>query len=155
MPAEPPDAVPGFSRAGLRRCLRSTPDAIRDALAEAQAWMTARGLSPILRAEAELVLAEVLNNIAEHAYQESRGQIVLYLRPRAEGLFCFITDHGAAMPGGGLPEGRRPDIGGARADLPEGGFGWHLIRLLTNNLRYDRKRGRNRLGFHLDGRTWR
>lgn len=117
--------------------------------------MKARGLSAILRAEAELVLAEVLNNIAEHAYRGRVGPIVLRLKPCAGGVFCLLSDDGVAMPGGGLPEGQRPGIDVARDDLPEGGFGWHLIRLLTSRLRYDRRSGCNRLGFVLDGRTWR
>lgn len=157
MMAEPPSGVEASPPLGsvFHRRFPGSAEAIRDTLGEAQAWMTARGLPAILRAEAELVLAEVLNNIAEHAYRGGVGLIVLRLKPCTEGIFCLVCDYGAAMPGGDLPEGRRPGIDVARDDLPEGGFGWHLIRLLTSRLRYDRRSGCNRLGFVLDGRTWR
>lgn len=117
--------------------------------------MAENDLPAVVRAEAELVLAEVMNNIAEHAYGGLSGPVALRLKRCAEGIFCLISDQGRAMPGDALPEGRRPDLGVARADLPEGGFGWHLIRMLTSRLSYGRKAGRNRLGFVLDGSAWR
>lgn len=156
MTAEPPSGSE-VSRLGgtvFHRRFPSSADAIRDTLAEVQTWMNAIGLSAILRAESELVLAEVLNNIAEHAYRGDNGPITLRLKSCAEGVFCLVCDHGAMMPGGDLPKGRRPESDVSRDKLPEGGFGWHLIRLLTSRLRYGRRAGRNRLGFVLDGRTW-
>ena len=54
------------------------------------------------------------------------------------------------MPGGRPPAGRLPDGADcALVDLPEGGFGWHLIRTLTRDLAYVRSGGCNRLSFLL------
>ena len=39
---------------------------------------------------------------------------------------------------------------GAVEDLPEGGFGWHVIRTLSKDLHYRRENGRNQLSFRLD-----
>lgn len=128
---------------------------IREVLALAQAGMAAAGLSAILRAEAELVLAEALNNIDEHAYAAGGGRVDLWLRRCGDGLLCLISDFGAAMPDGCLPKGQSPLTSTARGDLPEGGFGWHLIRLLARDLQYRRKRGRNRLAILLDAHNWR
>jgi serine/threonine-protein kinase RsbW len=77
----------------------------------------------------ELVLAEVLNNVAEHAYAGGSGPVEVGLAPRPCGIACRIVDSGLAMPNGQLPRGtcHRSTPG----DLPEGGFGWHLIRSLT------------------------
>lgn len=98
------------------------------------------------RGQAELVLAEILNNISEHAYPEQAGLIEVALCRRPDGLMCRITDAGQPMPAGRLPEGRLPVIADI-ASLPEGGFGWHLIYSLSENLSYHRCIGRNHLSF--------
>jgi serine/threonine-protein kinase RsbW len=97
---------------------------------------------------AELVLAEVLNNIAEHAYAGAAGGIDLSLRLTGGLVWCEVVDHGAPMPGGDPPAGVLPPVADvALDDLPEGGFGWHLIRRLTHGLTYARTGDRNHLGF--------
>lgn len=117
------------------------------ALAEA---VPLRQLSDADRGSAELVLGEALNNIVEHAYAEGPGPIELWLDAGADGLAFTITDRGLAMPGAVAPEGRLPaGLDGPLADLPEGGFGWFLIRSLTRDLRYERSDGLNRLRFIL------
>lgn len=63
-------------------------------------------------------------------------------------LHCRITDSGAAMPGGRLPPGQFQDLGETQS-LPEGGFGWFLIRTLAQDLDYRRIAGRNLLSFQL------
>jgi serine/threonine-protein kinase RsbW len=96
------------------------------------------------------VLAEVLNNVAEHAYGDAGGRVAVTLTPDPAGVRCLVVDAGRAMPGGQLPEGRLPlgpDM--ALEDLPEGGFGWHLIRSLCADLTYARVGGQNRLSFVL------
>jgi serine/threonine-protein kinase RsbW len=53
------------------------------------------------------------------------------------------------MPKETLPEGRliaRADV----SNLPEGGFGWFLIRALSRDLDYRRVGGRNLLSFRLN-----
>ena len=106
------------------------------------------GLSPDERGTVELVLAEVLNNICEHALRgATEGLIELYLRRDCAGLICEVLDDGLPMPGGHPPEGQRADLDRPLPDLPEGGFGWFLISELTSGLCYDRIGGRNRLRF--------
>jgi serine/threonine-protein kinase RsbW len=108
----------------------------------------AAALTADLRATVELVLAEVLNNVAEHAYCGGPGEVEVALWPRPSGLACEVVDTGAAMPQGRTPSGRLASGAGLPlADQPEGGFGWHLIRSLTCDLAYDRSDGRNRLRF--------
>ncbi len=97
----------------------------------------------------ELALAEVLNNITEHAYSDmAPGLIALHLRHEGMGLTCRIEDHGRPMPGRVLPNVHLP---GApyRADFPEGGWGWALIFHLTDGLDYTRSNGRNILVFRI------
>jgi serine/threonine-protein kinase RsbW len=100
------------------------------------------------RASAEIILAEALNNIVEHAYASQAGAIEISVDLGADGLDCTICDHGMAMPGHVLPPGQAAQIT-SLADLPEGGFGWFLIRALAQDLRYSRARGENFLRFRV------
>lgn len=96
----------------------------------------------------ELVLAEVMNNIVEHAYADhSGGMIELEIMPKPDGLHCKLVDDGHAMPGESAPSGMLASIECEIADLPEGGFGWFLIRDLTRDLQYVRENGKNILEF--------
>lgn len=100
----------------------------------------------------ELVLAEVLNNVVEHAYGDSgQGMIGLSVTVRDHRINCEVADRGAPMPDGRLPPPRRhnPDALGLQ-ELPEGGFGWGLIHDMTTGLKYRREHGTNRLCFRID-----
>ncbi len=106
------------------------------------------GLSEEQRDHSEIVLAEVLNNIVEHAYCGADGHIQISVTRRQEYLHICITDHGRPMPNLILPAGElRPLYEGQ--DPPEGGFGWFLIRSLTQDLQYDRVQDQNILQFRL------
>lgn len=145
MPADPAAAPVDSSQ--LRLEFPAAPAAVRIALDRFLAALPVADLPPNLRANAEIVLAEVLNNIVEHAYAGGGGSIELAIRADATGLHCLVCDHGNAMPGGFAPYGDLPDSLGE--DLPEGGFGWHLIRSLARDICYRRDMGVNRLSFRL------
>jgi len=121
----------------------SVIEAVLDALA--QLCPTADETATI-----ETVLAEVINNIAEHAYQEAPGCPIEIAVRRSEGGADFrFTDRGVAMPGGQLPAGKPQDLHRPVSELPEGGFGWFLIHTLAQDLNYCRSNGENLLCFHL------
>ena len=128
--------------------LPGTTDAVRHALLEILASDLFDGSSESLLSSAEIVLAEVLNNIVEHAYATRAGDIRIILTRTETGLVCKVMDSGAAMPGLCLPKGDFQPLG-QTADLPEGGFGWFLIRSLVTELTYQRIDGENRLSFIL------
>ncbi len=93
-----------------------------------------------------LVLAEALNNIAEHAYAaRPGGLVVVRLRVDGEGVLVEIVDRGAPMPENRLPVGRLPPADVDLDELPEGGFGWYLIHDQADDVRYGRVDGENRL----------
>ena len=126
------------------------PASIRENLAHLMQTRPLSDLSDDSRGSAELVLAEVLNNVAEHAYPEGQGPVSISLVRAAAGISCLIVDQGAPMPGGALPAGQPPPAqDAALEDMPEGGFGWLLIRSLTQDLAYLRTGGCNRLSFTL------
>ena len=98
-----------------------------------------------------IVLAEALNNIVEHAYAGTCcGEITLTLWQSEGEVACRITDRGHAMPDEVLPAGVLKDHAES-AELPEGGFGWFLIRTLSRDLRYARLGTLNELTFVLGG----
>jgi serine/threonine-protein kinase RsbW len=142
--------APGHSLPELRLEFRAEPVSVHRSLGHMLDLPPLSGLSQEDRSVAELVLAEVLNNVAEHAYGPGGGRVTVTLTGGPEGVRCQVTDEGRAMPGEQLPEGHLPGVPGtAVADLPEGGFGWHLIRSLSVGLTYARVNGQNRLGFVL------
>lgn len=99
----------------------------------------------------ELLLAEVVNNIVEHAYPEpdTGGRIDVACRLEPNGLCFEICDHGRAMPNGQAPFGAQMDVDVGIEDLPEGGFGWFLIRDLARDVAYERVGQMNRLTLRL------
>lgn len=122
--------------------------ALRDVLAEVTSFLQAHGISADRRGTVELVLAEAVNNVVEHAYADTaRGQVDLRVDLCDGALRFSIEDDGAPMPGGAAPEGKQHDLECDLQDLPEGGFGWFLIRELTQNLQFSRHAQRNRLTF--------
>ncbi len=138
-------------RAGplLRLSIEADACAIRHALAAVVSALGPLRLSPECTGDIELVLAEVLNNIQRHAYGGKPGPIELDLAVAEGSLVCTVVDCGTPMPGGDLPAGRAVALDVRPDALPEGGFGWFLIRSHARSLVYHREAGRNRLILHL------
>jgi len=57
---------------------------------------------------------------------------------------CEVTERGRPMPLGQVPSPDPPAVD-PPAPLPEGGFGWHIVRCLVSDLRYERRGDTNRL----------
>jgi serine/threonine-protein kinase RsbW len=143
--ARPAAALPGFT---LRVLARN--HSIRDALQETRARLTRVSLSEEEINTVEVVLAEVMNNVAEHAYAWRRdGEMVLTLRQTPEGLAISVTDEGRSMPDDSLPFGQHLDPTAPLDDMPEGGFGWLIIRQLARDVGYTRQSGVNQLSFRI------
>lgn len=99
----------------------------------------------------EMVLAEALNNIVEHGYPdpENGGPISIYCEHGSTGLCLKLTDNGLPMPGGKAPVGMAADIDFDFMDLPEGGFGWFIIKDLAKDIIYTRSNNENRLDLRI------
>ena len=141
-----PDGTTGFqiSVASGRLAAREATTAVLDRLADLS-------LDREEIATIELVLAEIINNIVEHAYPESGagGPIDIACRHTSRGLIVEICDEGRAMPDGPLPQGNPGASEVALEDTPEGGFGWFLIQHLAKDVTYRRERGKNHLSVRL------
>ena len=134
----------------LVRELLSEPGAMRRAVSELIAELTRRGHSRPALTQLELVLAEALNNVVEHAYAgHPQGWIRIAIRGSETAFDVEIRDQGREMPVGRLPAAELPDMSGPVTDLPEGGFGCFLVRALTEDLTYQRIAGRNTLRFQM------
>ncbi|MEM7241149.1 MAG: ATP-binding protein [Pseudomonadota bacterium] len=116
----------------------SKQDNVTDAVRKAVLWLKESGADGDAAGNAEIVLAEALNNVVEHAFEyREDGRIVLELDCAKEDYAFVIKDNGKVFPG--IPQ-KKEMKGDAVAfeDLPEGGFGWFLIHELTNQIFYSR-----------------
>ncbi len=126
------------------------PLAVRSALARMMEQLKALDLSDHDWGNIELVLAEAMNNIIEHAYAGGiHGIVDLTISCVGGDLMFSILDDGLPMPDDRLPEGDAHNLDCDTEDLPEGGFGWFMIRELTSDLIYTRTGNRNRLEFRM------
>ncbi|WP_353472972.1 ATP-binding protein [Salipiger sp. H15] len=133
-------AVP---RAALALELEGEASEVRAVLARVTAALRLAGIAEGPCGIVELVLAEALNNVAEHAYAGALpGWIRLRLETHPEAVRLELRDRGRPMPNLVLPLGRPKPLGAA-GDLPEGGFGWYLIRRLAAEVAYRREAGEN------------
>lgn len=121
-------------------------DAVRAGLGNLMSMQPVLDLSDDIRGTLEIVLAEALNNVVEHAYRDAPGPIRICVDHLAPVLKVSVYDQGLPMPDNQLPKGElKPLIEGE--ELPEGGFGWFLIRTLTVDLAYERLGEFNHLRF--------
>ena len=91
-----------------------------------------------------LCLAEALNNIVEHAYSGAEGKPIFADVQLSEGSYeVRLIDEGKPMPGGDAPAGDATYDLDDMANLPEGGFGWMLIRSEMDLVSYERRDGCN------------
>lgn len=120
-----------------------TPDVL-DALLTA---LADTGAAPRVD-DVQIVVAEALNNIVEHAYSDQAfGAVSVKLVLTDSDLRIDLVDWGAPFPNHAMPEGPAP----APEALSEGGYGWFLIRTLASTTAYGRLANANRLslGFRL------
>lgn len=133
-----------------RLTFRATYRWVRRAIHEAMDALESCELTAEEMSSVEIVLAEALNNIVEHAYPADQpGDIHMTLRLRGSGLLVEIRDSGRPMPQGRAPIGNHPMTETDGDPMPEGGYGWFLIRELVRDLIYDRADGENFLIFRL------
>lgn len=126
----------------------------RALLGSITAWLTAEDVAGGTIATVELVLAEAINNIVEHAYADclDTGVLSAQVSLFESYLEVSLRDRGSSFPDGTLPSGDLPDLEVALELLPEGGFGWYLIFSQAKSVDYTREAGQNTLllSFELD-----
>lgn len=152
MSRSPPLAVPPETQFTLRTF--SSPIRVRAAIEKICLNLREIGFDGQWCSVVELVLAEALNNVAEHAYRgASYGVINITVTTSAPEIRIELRDRGHPMPNGQIPTGYPPRTDMSLEDLPEGGFGWFMIRRLTRLLAYERCDGENHLILCLDSKS--
>lgn len=91
----------------------------------------------------KLAVDEVCSNIIEHGYGDAAGgQIELIVELDHDEIRLVIIDTGRPFR---PQEAPRPDLEAGWEDRPVGGLGWHLIRNMVDELRYESGADGNRL----------
>ena len=125
--------------------IKSVQEEVVTVLMDMCAWLAHHHVARDVIDELELVLAEALNNVVEHAYlYAENGEINILLRLRPSQIRVTITDSGRAFDG--PPQLKDMNVEDMDfEELPEGGFGWNLIRTLTDDVEFEHKDKQNRL----------
>lgn len=100
--------------------------------------------------DARLALTEAINNVHEHAYGGKGGPVSVMAEGSGGRIILTLHDQGAGMTGV-LPGECLPSCGADLKTLPEGGFGWFMIRQLADSVEYSSKDGLNELRLVFDG----
>ncbi|HUA18819.1 MAG TPA: ATP-binding protein [Bryobacteraceae bacterium] len=107
------------------------------------------GLAQSERDKLELVLEELLVNVARYAYQPDSGDVeVAYAADGTGELVVEISDNGRAF---NILEAPAPDLSAGLVDRPIGGLGLLLVRSLAGSVAYRREQDRNRVSFRFPG----
>jgi len=149
-PEPAPDAAPPVTSGTLlEKIFPADFRWIRRVIHEVEDLLQADGYATDDISSVSIILAEALNNCVEHAYGETEGgEITLVIRRRSVSLLFEIRDKGRPMPKGRAPLGNHPMSEFDPNDaMPEGGYGWFLIRELVRDLVYDRQNDENILFF--------
>lgn len=104
---------------------------------------TNEGLDALTLSDLRLAVEEACTNLIEHAYPPgAAGPISLSLRAERECIIVEIRDRAPPFdPANVTP----PDLEASLEDRPIGGLGWHLIRGVMDEVRYDSDAAGNRL----------
>lgn len=124
---------------GFSLTARATECGVRALLSDCRARLKAGGVPHQYLGMVELIWAEALNNVVEHAYAGlAAGPVSLEATIESGQVLAHIRDNGLPFPGSKPPPGRLPTVDVQVENLPEGGFGWFLIRDLCERVEYRR-----------------
>jgi serine/threonine-protein kinase RsbW len=105
------------------------------------------GLSNDLRDKLDLVLEELIVNVARYAYEPGTGDVELAYAIEGPGVLVVkISDKGHIFNPLMAPE---PVLSDRLEERPIGGLGVLLTKRLAGSLSYRRERGRNTVSFRL------
>lgn len=125
---------------------RATEIEVRDLMRRLVDVLREEKVGEDLQSSVTIAVTEGLNNIVKHALIARPQEIIdLALSVDAVQVFVLLQDGGDAMPGCQAPVGHSADFSVARMDLPEGGFGWIMIRALADRIDYSRSNDINHL----------
>lgn len=123
--------------------LRNRVEELPRVQAALESFAVAEHLPLSLLGSLSLVIEEVLCNIVFHAYEDdAEHEIELRLAVEGDVLTLEVEDDGRDFDPCSAPA---PDLGAPLPGRPVGGLGIALIRRLMDEVRHERRRGRNLL----------
>ncbi len=130
--------------------LPATNEGVREGVKAVTEVIRQRNASDEDLTSIELALAEILNNVVEHAYEDSGlGEMEIKIDIDGPDVFFRILDWGEPMPKGRLPLGNPADVSRPAVEQEEGGYGLFMIRQLARKLRYTRLGDQNEISFRI------
>ncbi|MFK5997023.1 MAG: ATP-binding protein [Rhodobacterales bacterium] len=108
-----------------------------ETLTEITDWMVRVGARPEAITNVQIVLAEALNNIVEHGFKHKKpGYVDINIDLSEAAIVVGLTDDGVAFTPPEVEQSPLRDKNDLD-NLPEGGFGWFLIRKITSSCERD------------------
>jgi anti-sigma regulatory factor (Ser/Thr protein kinase) len=108
----------------------------------------AAGLGPLDQDQLDLVLEEILVNVARYAYEGQSGDVAVSYTLADGGLEIEITDWGRSF---NPNQAAAPDLNAGLSERPVGGLGIHLVMQIVGSLDYRRQNGQNIIAFRFPG----
>jgi len=119
------------------------PEAISDLTGNVMAFLSAQGVDPRATHHVALVLEEMLTNLGTHGNcRDIPAKIAV--KVGEDKVIGEVIDAGPPFDPRLAPQ---PLLDGEMADFPIGGLGLHLVRKLSSDLDYARRRGENFTSF--------
>lgn len=127
----------------LRLKVASTVEAIRPATEQAEAWLAEHQVSFEAMYLASLTIEELVTNCIKYGYTDSNEHDIEIVFSVADNVLTIdVTDDGNPFNPLDAPG---PDFSVEAQQRPIGGLGLHLLRELSDEQRYERRDGTNRL----------
>jgi serine/threonine-protein kinase RsbW len=99
----------------------------------------------------DLVLEEILVNIARYAYEGGVGDVEVGYSTQGDALLVEVTDRGRSY--NPLEAAPPPDLTLGLADRPIGGLGVLLVKQIVGSLSYRHQDGQNTVSFRFPGHS--
>ncbi|MEG9862852.1 MAG: ATP-binding protein [Parvularculales bacterium] len=124
--------------------LEATMDELARLDAAVEAFSQARGWAPEFEFHIKLMLEELVTNIVSYGYDGDEGgshAIEVEIDSGAESVTVEVMDNGRAFDP--LAEAPLPDLTSSVEERQVGGLGVHLVRTMSDEVRYERKGDKN------------
>ncbi|WP_193222005.1 ATP-binding protein [Amylibacter sp. SFDW26] len=125
-------------------------DLVPNLLDEIQEWMCTVNVQEGHITDVQIVLAEALNNVIEHGFEhENTGELEIKIEVSEVQIIAHICDNGLAFT---PPDNSQTplQVDDDLKTLPEGGFGWFLIKEVTSHFEFHRCANKNQLILFFD-----
>ena len=127
--------------------LPSTLDGVRAAVDAADRWCVRGGVPDAIRRRVLTAVDEIVSNVVRHGDRDGGGTIDVKFGSDEAMVLISVADSGPAFDPLSMPP---PDTSAPLDARKAGGLGIALVRALADDVRYERRDGRNHLSM-----TWR